>query len=66
MQNGLLELFFTTVSYQNKRVAIIELRNEHEENDISYSQLRKSTISLVKKFQTIYLFPTLYLKSKYI
>ena len=31
-----------------------------------YSLLRKSKISLMKKFQTIDLFPTFYLKSKYI
>ena len=37
-------------SYQNKRVAIIELRNENKQNVISYSQLRKSKMSLGKKF----------------
>ena len=58
--------FHKLASYQSKRVAIIVLRNENEQNVISYSQLRKWRISLVKKFLTIYLFPTLYLKSKYI
>ena len=55
-------------SYRNKRITVIELRNESERNVISFSQLRKSKISLVKKFQTIeiYLFLTLFLKSKYI
>ena len=37
----------------------------NEQNVMSYSQLRKKK-SIVKKFQTVYLFPTLYLKSKYI
>ena len=58
--------FHKLASYQSKRVAIIVLRNENEQNVISYSQLRKWRMSLVKKFLTIYLFPTLYLKSKYI
>ena len=58
--------FHKLASYQSKRVAIIVLRNENEQNVISYSQLRKWRISLVKKFLTTYLFPTLYLKSKYI
>ena len=53
--NNFLLIFLA--SNQNKRVAIIELRNENEQNVISYSQLRKSKISLVKKFQTVYLFP---------
>ena len=38
------------IPYQNKRVAIIELQNENEQNVISYSQLRKSKISLENKF----------------
>ena len=58
--------FHKLASYQYKRVAIIVLQNENEQNVISYSQLRKWRISLVKKFLTTYLFPTLYLKSKYI
>ena len=62
----ILSFFHKLASYQYKRVAIILLRNENEQNVISYSQLRKWRISLVKKFLTIYLFPTLYLKSKYI
>ena len=55
-------------SYRNKKVTVIELRNENEQSVISCSQLRKSKMSFVRKFQTIaiYLFPTLYLKSKYI
>ena len=62
----ILFFFDNFALYQNKRVAIIELRNEDEENVIIYSQLTKLQISLVKKFQTIenYLFPTLYLKIK--
>ena len=50
---------YNLASYQNKKVAIIELRNENEYNVISYSQLRKLKISLVKKTQTteIYYFP---------
>ena len=40
-------------SYRSKRVTVIEVRNENEQNVISYSQLRKSKISFVKKFQTI-------------
>ena len=52
-------------SNQNKRVAIwSELRYENGQNMISHSQLKKSKISLVKKFQTVYLFPKLYLKSR--
>ena len=63
-----LFIYCNLSSYQNKRVALIELPHEKGQNAISYSQLRKSEISLVKKFETIeiYLFPTLYLKSKYI
>ena len=62
-------VFFHNLSlYQNKRAAVIELRKENKQNVISYSQLRKSKISLVTKFQTtvIYLFSTFYLKSNYI
>ena len=57
--------FYNLSSYQNKRVTVIKLRNENEQNVICYSQLRKLRISFVKKFQTIaiYLFPTLYLTS---
>ena len=40
-------------SYQNERVTVTELRNENEQNVVSYSQLRKFKLSLVKKFQTI-------------
>ena len=58
-------VFFFLASNQNKRVAIIELRNENEQNVISYDQLRKSKIALLKKLQTVYLFLKLYLKSKY-
>ena len=47
---------------QNKRVAIVELQNENEQNAISYSQLRKPKISLVKKFQTILLISHFILK----
>ena len=43
-------IFFTTQLYIKIRVAIIKLQNENEQNMISYCQ-------------TIYLFPTLYLKS---
>ena len=57
--------FFFLASSQNKRVAIIELRNENEQNVISYGQLRKSKIALLKKLQTVYLLLKLYLKSKY-
>ena len=47
-------MFFCNLSlYQNKRVTVIELRKENGQNVISYSQLRKSKISHVKKFQTI-------------
>ena len=46
-------VFFFLASNQNKRVAIIELKNENEQNVISYDQLRKSKIALLKKFQTI-------------
>ena len=67
MQNVRFKMLFYNLSLdQNKRVTIIELRNRNEQNVISYSQLRKSKIFFVKKFQTTYLFPTLYLKSKYI
>ena len=63
MQNVRFKMLFYNLSLdQNKRVTIIELRNGNEQNVISYSQLRKSKIFLVKT----YLFPTLYLKSKYI
>ena len=63
MQNVHFKMLFYNLSLdQNKRVTIIELRNGNEQNVISYSQLRKSKIFLVKNF----LFPTLYLKSKYI
>ena len=58
-------VFFFLASNQNKRVAIIELRNENEQNVISYDQLRKSKIALLKKFQAVYFFIELYLKSKY-
>ena len=58
-------VFFFLASNQNKRVAIIELRNENEQNVISYDQLRKSKIALLKKFQTVYSFLKLYLKNKY-
>ena len=58
--------FHKLASYQSTRVAIIVLQNENEQNVISYSQSRKSIISPVKKSQIIYLFPTSYLKSKYI
>ena len=58
-------VFFFLASNQNKRVAIIELRNENEQNVISYDQLRKSKIALLKKFQTVYAFLKLYLKNKY-
>ena len=43
---------FLLASYQNKIVAIIKLRNENEQNVISYSQLRKWEISLLKIIQT--------------
>ena len=58
-------VFFFLTSNQNKRVAIIELRNENEQNVISYDQLRKSKIALLKKFQTVSSFLKLYLKNKY-
>ena len=58
-------VFFFLASNQNKRVAIIELRNENEQNVISYDQLRKSKIALLKKFQTVYSLLKLYLKNKY-
>ena len=58
-------VFFFLASNQNKRVAIIGLRNENEQNVISYDQLRKSKIALLKKFQTVYSFLKLYLKNKY-
>ena len=42
-----LNCFFYNLSlYRNKRVAVIELQNENEQNVISYSQLRKSKLSL--------------------
>ena len=51
MQNVRFQMCFYILSlYQNKRVTIIELRNDIEQNAISYSQLRKSKVSLVKKF----------------
>ena len=66
--------FFTTYhhtkikgikSYNN---TVIELRNKNEQNVISYSEIKKIEIFIVKKFQTIamYLLPTLYLTSLYI
>ena len=49
----ILFFFDNFALYQNKRVAIIELRNEDEENVIIYSQLTKLQISLVKKFKQL-------------
>ena len=64
-----LKCFFYNLSlYQNKSVAVIEIRNESEQNVVSYNQLRKSKISPMKKLRTIaiYLFLTFYLRSNYI
>ena len=48
-----LKCFFTTHHYiKIKKVTVIELPNENEQNVINYSQLRKIKMSLVK-FQTI-------------
>ena len=52
--------------FQKKRGTSKMSSMGHRKNVISCSQLRKSKISLVKKLQTIYFFPTLYWKSKYI
>ena len=60
-RNVFLKMFLL---YQNKKVTVIEIRNENERDVISYSQLKKSKISFVKKFQIIAidLFFTLYYK----
>ena len=63
-----LNVFLNLSSYQNeknKRVTVIELRNNNKQNVISYSQINKSKIFLAKKFQkiAIYLLPTLDLTS---
>ena len=40
--------FFDNLSlYQEKSATVIELRNKYEQNVISYSQPRKSRISIV-------------------
>ena len=57
--NLLASSFYNSASNDNKRDAIIELRNENEQNGINYGQLRKSKIYVVKKFQTTNLSPTL-------
>ena len=55
-------MIFCNLSYQNKRVTVIELRNEKKQNVIGCSQLGKSKIFNMKKYQTIaiYLFPGFY------
>ena len=57
--NLVVSSFYNSASNDNKRDAIIELRNENEQNGTNYGQLRKWKISVVKKFQTINLSPTL-------
>ena len=46
-----------------KELTLIELRNKNEQNMISYRQIKKTKIFLVRKSQiiAIYLLPTLYL-----
>ena len=67
---SIIKIFFYSLSsYQtNKRVTVIELRNKNEQWVWSLiAKLRKSEISLVKKFHivAIYLFSTLYLRGSY-
>ena len=63
MQNVIFKIF---KMFFLKRVAEIEIQNESAQNGISYSQLRKSKISVTNKFQTlaVYLFLAFYLRSK--
>ena len=56
MQNVLLKMFFYSISYQNKRVTVIELRRESEQYVINEIANNKKYLMLrnFKQLQFIY------------